>query len=386
MVGVACNALTALHMAAGDLDAAVAAGRETHTIGRETGQAQLELSGAWYLSDVAATRGERDACLAYLAQAEACLLARSRGSAGTRLPVCSADCTSVWESRSPRARPSRPVSTSTSPTPSASAPAPSSWQRHMSVGRPAAATETLDRVAPRVQQAWGFAALDRCRGLLASEFDAPFRQSIDRSPTSRFRSRRPAPGSVTANGSAAPGVASTPASNCAPASRRSSGCACSHGPNGRATSFVRRERHFPFDPPETWRNDSRPGAPGRARRRRRRKQPRRCRSALPQCQDDRSAPAPRLPASSRSSRADDLPASWRSLHGVAPRASRPSSRVRVQPEPRGSRAASRAARVIQVGARVPSSSRRAHRRRAAGRRSVRYDSIRTTRVSGLTPS
>ena len=47
------------------------------------------------------------------------------------------------------------------------------------MGRPDAAVETLERVAPRTRQAWGLAALARCRGLLDDAFDAPFAESID---------------------------------------------------------------------------------------------------------------------------------------------------------------------------------------------------------------
>ena len=180
VVAYACNALAALHMAAGNFDAAVVMAHETQTIGRETGQAQLELAGAWNLSDIAATRGERDACLSHLAQAEACL-PRPITWLGWNASACVLGRLHLGLGE--------PGAASAALEAGVDLEFPHSFgictgafelaEAYVRLGRSAAAIETLERVAPRVQQAWGFAALARCRGLLDEEFDAPFRESID---------------------------------------------------------------------------------------------------------------------------------------------------------------------------------------------------------------
>jgi DNA-binding CsgD family transcriptional regulator len=180
VAGYASEALAALHMAVGDFDAAVAAADQTLQIGRETGQPQLVRSGAWYLGDLASSRGERDACLAFLAEARACLpgpiswlgwdssccvlgrlhlglgdpeAAVEALTAGVDLdfPHSFGICTGAFELA----------------------------EAYTRLERPEAAAETLARVAPRIRQPWGFAALARCRGLLEDDFDDPFHEAID---------------------------------------------------------------------------------------------------------------------------------------------------------------------------------------------------------------
>ena len=180
VVAYACEALSGLHMAAGDLDAAVAAAGETQTIGRETGQANVERSGGWYLSDAASIRGEREECLFYLAQAEACLPGpiswlgwNSSACLLGRLHLGLGELEAASTALEAGVDLDFPHSFGVCTAPFELAEA------YVRLGRPAAATETLERVAPRVQQAWGFAALARCRGLLDEQFDAPFLESID---------------------------------------------------------------------------------------------------------------------------------------------------------------------------------------------------------------
>ena len=256
LVAHACDALAVLHIGAGNLDAAVAAAGELQTIGRETRQAGFEGLGAWHLADVASIRGERDAVSRLRRRPRRPVVVPRLGLAE---PVSSAGCISDWESRRRRVPPWRPASTSTLHTRSASAPAPSTWPRGTSdLGRPDAAVETLERVAPRTRQAWGLAALARCRGLLDDAFDAPFAESIDTFARARTPVRGgPRPASATANGSVARAAASTRASSCAPPLRCSSGCARSPGPNACVTSSAPRERPCPSDPTPTLRDGSR---------------------------------------------------------------------------------------------------------------------------------
>ncbi len=62
LVAYACGTLSALEVAVGNFDAAAAYAEETRTIGRDTGQTGFERHGVWYLCDVAAMRGDREAC------------------------------------------------------------------------------------------------------------------------------------------------------------------------------------------------------------------------------------------------------------------------------------------------------------------------------------
>jgi DNA-binding CsgD family transcriptional regulator len=175
LVAYACGTLSALHVAVGNFDAAAAFADETRTIGRDTGQRGFELHGVWYLCDVAAMRGEREACSSYFAQlprsifwngwdTTACLRGRLHlglGDPETVRAVIEAGvdldapasfyvCTSVFDLA----------------------------EAYVRLGRPAAAAETLERIAPGVTQAWGFAAMARSRGLLDEDFDASFQESI----------------------------------------------------------------------------------------------------------------------------------------------------------------------------------------------------------------
>ena len=127
------------------------------------------------LCDVAAMRGEREACSSYLAQlphsilwngwdTTACLHGRLHLGLGdpetvTRVIAAGVDldvpasfyvCTSVFDLA----------------------------EAYVRLGRPDAAAETLERIAPGVTQAWGVAAMARGRGLLDEDFDAPFQESI----------------------------------------------------------------------------------------------------------------------------------------------------------------------------------------------------------------
>jgi DNA-binding CsgD family transcriptional regulator/tetratricopeptide (TPR) repeat protein len=175
LVAYACGTLSALHVAVGNFDTAAAFAEETRTIGRDTGQRGVELHGVWYLCDVAAMRGEREACSSYLAQlpspmfwngwdTTACLRGRLHlglGDPETVSAVIEAGvdldapasfyvCTSVFDLA----------------------------EAYVRLGRPAAAAETLERIAPGVTQAWGVAAMARSRGLLDEDFDASFQESI----------------------------------------------------------------------------------------------------------------------------------------------------------------------------------------------------------------
>jgi DNA-binding CsgD family transcriptional regulator len=175
LVAYACGTLSALEVAVGNFDAAAAYAEETRTIGRDTGQTGFERHGVWYLCDVAAMRGDREACRGYLEQlpspmfwngwdTTACLRGRMHLGLGEPAAV-----SAVLEAGVDLAAPaSFDVCTS----------AFDLAESYVRLGRPAAAAETLETIAPGVSQDWGFAAMARIHGLLDEDFDPPFRESV----------------------------------------------------------------------------------------------------------------------------------------------------------------------------------------------------------------
>jgi DNA-binding CsgD family transcriptional regulator len=169
-------------MALGHTAAAIAAFDESHVVGRETGQPQIEAWAAIGLAHIAAMQGEEDECLAHLARAQAC---------GVRLTYLSIDIVGaiVGQLADSLGDPEGAVA-AYEPAVNLDAelasyiPSTTSFdliEAYVRAGRLEAATQATARITPHVRQAWARAGLARCQGLTGApeEFDRPFTDSID---------------------------------------------------------------------------------------------------------------------------------------------------------------------------------------------------------------
>lgn len=167
----------------GAWDAATATAAESLRLAHDTHQPR---DGAWLclvLGDIAAARGRRDDCVALIDEADAFAVGKpgwaGHGFAGPvlgHLALAMGDIDEAIDHLEREADLEREQASTF-----LYLPAFDLAEAYVRADRAAQARALIERIAPHVNQAWARAALDRCRGLVATEdrFDESFLASID---------------------------------------------------------------------------------------------------------------------------------------------------------------------------------------------------------------
>ncbi len=185
-VGVIPNlaeTLAQIQLALGDWDAAVATASEGLRLSRDVHQSHF---GAWncaVLAEIAAARGRRDECVALVDEADALAggratwaghsvagtalghLALATGDIGRAIGILEAEVDPGVEQASP----------------SFYLPAFDLVEAYVRANRTSEAQALIERIAPHVHQPWALAALDRSRGVAATDdcFDEPSSAAVE---------------------------------------------------------------------------------------------------------------------------------------------------------------------------------------------------------------
>ena len=175
--------LAYLELRLGRLDAAAAAAAEAITLGEAIGSRAWAGTGRSVLAGVHAWRGEEEACRSQSAQSlEQALTEEERANARQPLGLLALglgrapDAIDVYEQLLPR------WDRTGLAEPSGVAFVPDLVEAYAHAGRRADAESLLDRfrgIAEHAERRWALAACERCAGILADDFDAPFGRAIE---------------------------------------------------------------------------------------------------------------------------------------------------------------------------------------------------------------
>ena len=175
--------LAQAHFVLGAWDAAVATAAESQRLARDTGQSQYGVWLCFVLADIAAARGRREECLARIAEANELAGGQaSWGGHGLAHMVLGHLALATGEVDEAIGHLEHEVDLDVEQaSPSFYLAAFDLAEAYTRAKRTPEAIAVIERVAPHANQAWARAALNRCRGLVASDdlFDEPSRAAVE---------------------------------------------------------------------------------------------------------------------------------------------------------------------------------------------------------------